>query len=266
MSEAHWFNGTPLQTLREAIRQGSFDGHTAGYARGRVQGNVVILPKHSAFDFLTYCQRNPKPCPLLAVSSPGDPSLPELGKDLDIRKDVPRYRVFREGTLVDEPTDISAIWRDDLVTFVFGCSFSFEEALMEAGVPVRHLEKGTNVSMFRTSIMTKPAGPFYGELVVTMRPMPAAAAIRAVQITSRYQFAHGAPVHLGDPSEIGIQDLAHPDWGDPVEIRSGEIPVFWACGVTTQAAIANAGPELTITHKPGSMLITDLRNAELTIC
>ena len=264
MSESPWPKDTPLKDLRAAIRAGRFTGHTAGYARGHVQGNVVILPKRWAFDFLAYCQRNPRPCPLLAVSSPGDPTLPELSEDLDIRTDVPRYRVFREGALVDEPTDIRDLWRDDLVTFVLGCSFSFEEALLDAGVPVRHLEQGSNAAMFRTNIMTRPAGPFRGELVVTMRPMPPAAAIRAVQITSRFPFAHGAPVHLAEPEAIGIEDLSRPDWGDAVEVRPGEIPVFWACGVTTQVAIANARPELTITHKPGSMLITDLKNAEMT--
>jgi len=254
-----------IADIRRKIRAGEYTGHTAGMAPGYVQGNVVILPADAAHDFFVYCQRNPKPCPLIAVSEPGNPTLPTLGPDIDIRTDVPRYRVFRRGELVDEPTDILDLWRGDLVTFVLGCSFSFEEALLEAGIPLRHIEQGTNVAMYRTNIDTYPAGPFRGKLVVSMRPMRPADAIRAVQITSRFPFAHGAPVHLGIPSMIGIENLSIPDWGDPVEIHQDELPVFWACGVTSQVAIEHARPELCITHKPGSMLITDVPNAQLTI-
>jgi len=223
----------------------------------------VILAKAWADDFLRYCQRNPKPCPLLAVGEPGDASLPALGAGIDIRTDLPRYRVWRDGRLAHECSDVRALWRDDSVAFVIGCSFSFEQALMDEGIRLRHVEQGRNVAMFRSTIPTVPAGPFAGPLVVTMRPLKAADAIRAVQITSRYPAVHGAPVHLGDPRTIGIADLAQPDYGDAVEVRPDELPVFWACGVTPQAALLQAKPPLAITHAPGSMLITDLLNHEL---
>jgi len=225
----------PAQAARLAIREGRWTGHTSGMAEGRVQGNVVILPKAQADDFLRYCQRNPKPCPVLAVSEPGRPELPSLGRGIDIRTDVPSYRVWRRGELVEEPSSVQHLWRDDLVTFVIGCSFSFEQALLEAGLPVRHIEQGRNVPMYRTNVPTVAAGPFHGPLVVTMRPMRAAAAIRAIQVTSRFPDVHGAPVHLGNPALIGIADLARPDYGDPVDMLPDELPVFWACGVTPQA-------------------------------
>ena len=249
--------------VRGLIRQGRWASHTSGLADEHVQGNVVILPQLLASDFLRYCQRNPKPCPLLAVSEPGERLLPALGSDIDICTDVPRYRVWRNGELVAEPTEITALWRDDLVTFVIGCSFSFEQALMEAGLPLRHVEQGRNVAMFRTSIATEAAGPFSGPLVVTMRPLRAANVIRAVQVTSRFPNVHGAPVHIGDPSLIGIQDLSRPDYGDAVDVMPDELPVFWACGVTPQAAIQQARPAFCITHAPGAMLITDLLNHQL---
>lgn len=250
---------------REAIRSGQFTGHTSGLAEGHVQGNVVILPELLANDFLRYCQRNPKPCPLLAVSEPGQAMLPSLGADIDIRTDVPRYRVWRDGVLTDQPTDISALWRKDLVTFVIGCSFSFEEALLEAGIPLRHIAQNRNVAMYRSNIATSPAGAFNGPMVVSMRPLKAADAIRAIQITSRFPNVHGAPVHIGNPALIGIADLAKPDYGDAVDVLPDEIPVFWACGVTPQAAITQARPEFCITHAPGAMLITDLLNHHLAI-
>lgn len=248
---------------RGAIRRGEWTGHTGGLAERHVQGNLVILPRALADDFLRYCQRNPKPCPVLAVSEPGDPRLPALGAAIDIRTDVPRYRVWRHGVLVDEPTDVSALWRDDLVSFVIGCSFSFEQALIDEGLPLRHVQQGTNVPMFRTSIETAPAGPFRGPMVVSMRPLRAAAAIRAIQITSRFPDVHGAPVHIGDPALIGIKDIGRPDYGDAVDVLPDELPVFWACGVTPQAAIEQARPEFCITHAPGAMLITDLLNHQL---
>lgn len=252
-----------MKAARAAIRAGQFTSHTSGIARDHVQGNVVILPQSLADDFLRYCQRNPKPCPLLAVSEPGDPMLSRLGADIDIRTDVPRYRVWRRGELVDEPTDVRTLWREDLVSFVIGCSFSFEQALLDAGLALRHVDQNRNVAMYRTGIATEPAGPFRGPMVVSMRPLRAAAAIRAIQVTSRFPGVHGAPVHVGDPSLIGIQDLAQPDYGDPVDVMDDELPVFWACGVTPQAAIAQARPELCITHAPGAMLITDLLNHQL---
>ena len=249
--------------LRAAIRAGRHTGHTSGAARDHVQGNVVILPQAVAVDFLRYCRANPKPCPLLAVSEPGNPMLPTLGADIDIRSDVPRYRVWHHGALVAEPTNLHALWRDDLVSFVIGCSFSFEQALLDAGLSLRHIEQNRNVAMFRSNIATSPAGPFHGPMVVSMRPMKAAAAIAAVQITARYPDVHGAPVHFGDPALIGISDLAKPDYGDAVDVLPDELPVFWACGVTPQAAIAQAKPAFCITHAPGAMLITDLLNHQL---
>lgn len=256
-------HGTLAQQVRARIRSGELTRHTSGLADQHVQGNVVVLPESLAGDFLHFCQRNPKPCPLLAVSKPGQPLLPTLGHDVDIRTDVPRYRVWQRGELVDEPTDISDLWRDNLVTFVIGCSFSFEQALLQAGLPLRHVEEGRNVAMFRTNVATTPVGAFSGPMVVSMRPFTAADAIRAFEITARFPRAHGAPVHMGDPSIIGIHDLQRPDYGDAVMVNSDETPVFWACGVTPQAAIAQAKPEFCITHAPGSMLITDLLNNDL---
>ena len=259
----HPFSANTAVAARRSIRDGAWTGQTSGLAEGHVQGNVVILPKSLAHDFLQYCQRNPKPCPLLAVTEPGRAVLPTLAADLDIRTDVPRYRVWRGGELVEEPTDVRSLWRNDLVTFVIGCSFSFEQALLDAGLPVRHIEQGRNVPMFRTNIQTVEAGPFGGPMVVSMRPMKAQQAIRAIQVTSRFPEVHGAPIHFGAPAQIGIRDLAAPDYGDAVDVYDDEIPVFWACGVTPQAAIERARPEFCITHAPGAMLITDLLNQQL---
>jgi uncharacterized protein YcsI (UPF0317 family) len=245
--------------------RGGFKGHTAGIAPGYAQGNLAILPESLAADFLRFCQLNPKPCPLLGASAPGDFHLPALADDLDIRTDVPRYRVFRHGEVIDEPTDIRAYWRDDLVAFVLGCSFSFEEALLESGIELRHITLNVAVPMYRTSIATAPAGPFHGPMVVSMRPMKPADAIRAIQITTRFPAVHGAPVHIGKPELIGIADLMKPDYGEPVPVHADEIPVFWACGVTPQSVVANAKPEFCITHYPGSMLVTDRRNSEFAI-
>jgi uncharacterized protein YcsI (UPF0317 family) len=250
-------------SIRRRVRAGAITGHTAGLAPEYVQGNVVILPRALASDFLRFCHRNPKPCPLLAVSEAGEPTLPSLGGDLDIRTDVPRYRVWRDGSLVDEPADILGYWCDDLVTFVLGCSFSFERALLDAGIPLRHLSLGLNVSMYRTSIATEPAGPFHGPLVVSMRPLKPADAARAIEITSRFPSLHGAPVHIGKPELIGIADLSRPDYGDPVPVSADELPVFWACGVTPQAVVVAARPAFCITHAPGCMLVSDLLNHEL---
>lgn len=249
--------------VRQIIRRGGWAAHTSGLAGAHVQGNLVILPEADAGDFLRFCQRNPKPCPLLAVSEPGERLMNTLGTDIDIATDVPRYRVWQDGEIIDEPTRVDDLWRDDLVSFVIGCSFSFEEALLEAGINLRHIEQGKNVSMYRTNIQTTPAGRFHGPLVVSMRPLHAQAAIRAIQVTSRFPNVHGAPVHVGDPGLIGISDLAFPDYGDAVEVKSEELPVFWACGVTPQAALAQAKPRFCITHAPGAMLITDLLNHQL---
>jgi uncharacterized protein YcsI (UPF0317 family) len=249
---------------RGKIRRGDYSGHTAGIAPDYVQGNICILPAELAADFAAFCQRNPKPCPLIGMSAVGDPTVPDLG-DINILTDVPRYRVFRNGELVDEPASIERYWSDDLVTFVIGCSFSFEQALVDAGIRLQHIDRNTTVPMYRTSIDCAAAGPFRGKMVVSMRPLAPPDAIRAVQITSRYPAVHGAPVHLALPEGIGIRDLMCPDFGDPPVVADGELPVFWGCGVTPQIAIEAARPRLCITHKPGAMLITDRLNRDLAI-
>jgi uncharacterized protein YcsI (UPF0317 family) len=253
------------RAARLAIRTGAHRGPTSSMAPGFVQGNLAILPKALAGDFLRFCQLNPKPCPLIGSSAPGDWRVPELGEDLDIRTDIPRYRVWKNGELVAEPYDVRDFWRDDLVSFVIGCSFSFEEALMADGIEMRHITRGCNVPMYRTSIATKAAGPFHGPMVVSMRPMSPANAIRAVQITTRFPAVHGAPVHIGKPELIGIKDIAQPDYGDAVPVKDDELPVFWACGVTPQSVIATVKPDFCITHYPGSMLVTDRKNTEFAI-
>ena len=253
------------EAARLAIRNGEWDGPTSGMAPGYVQGNLAILPAKLASDFMRFCQLNPKPCPLLAVGAPGDPHLPTLGQDLDIRTDLCRNKVFRNGELIDEPTDITSHWRDDLVIFALGCSFSFEDALMQDGMELRHITNCTTVPMYRTNVPTTAAGPFHGPLVVSMRPLKPADAIRAVQITTRFPAVHGAPVHLGMPEQIGIKDIMKPDYGDPPEMKDGEMPVFWACGVTPQSVVATVKPEFCITHYPGCMLVTDRKNSEFAI-
>lgn len=250
--------------VRAACRAG-FDKPTPGLAPGFVQANLVVLPKDWAFDFMLFCHRNPKPCPLLDLTEPGDPVPRAVAPGADLRTDLPAYRVWKYGELVEEPTDVTPHWRDNLVAFVIGCSFTFENALIEAGVPVRHIEQGVNVPMYRTNIDCKPAGRFAGPMVVSMRPLTAEQAIRATNICAKYPLAHGAPVHFGDPAAIGIADVAKPDFGDPVEIRPGETPVFWACGVTPQAVLMRAKPPFAITHKPGHMFLTDLRDRDLEV-
>lgn len=248
---------------RMAIRGRHLRGDTSSMAPGYVQANLAIIPKAWAYDFLKFCQRNPKPCPLLGVGEAGEVGMPQLASELDIRTDVSGYRVWREGLVSEDVESLRDLWRDDFVTFAIGCSFSFEQALLAHGVSVRNVEQEVNVSMFITNIPTEASGPFSGPVVVTMRPMRADQAIRAVQITARYPKVHGAPIHFGDPSLIGIGDLANPDFGEPVEMREGEVPVFWACGVTPQMAIQQAKLPICITHVPGHMLVTDLLNSEL---
>ena len=254
----------PSRQARLACRAGKV-ATTAGVANGFVQGNLAILPEKFAASFHRFCQLNPKPCPIIGISDVGDPAIPSLGIDLDIRTDLPRYRIWRDGQVVDEPADIMAHRRDDLVAFVLGCSYSFEEALLEDGLPIRHVERKLRVPMYRTNIACSPSGPFGGPMVVSMRPFKPAQAIRAVQITSRFPSVHGAPVHLGHPQSIGISDIARPDYGDAVPVEAEEIPVFWACGVTPQAVIAAAKVPFAITHAPGLMLVTDLRNKDLAV-
>ena len=250
---------------RHAIRRGAFTGQTSGVAPGCVQANLAILPKDYALDFLTFCQRNPKPCPLLGTSEPGDPGLPTLAADLDLRTDVPAYRVFRDGEFVEDVTDIGHLWRDDLVAFALGCSFSFEQPLADAGLEIRHWTTNTVVPMYLTNIDTVPAGPFGGKMVVSMRPFTPADAIRAIQVTSRFPNVHGAPVHIGRPDLIGIEDIGKAWQGDDPVIREDELPVFWGCGVTPQVVIRQARPPICITHKPGHMLVTDVLNASLAV-
>ena len=254
------------QQVRAAIRTGSYGGHTSGLAAGKLQCNLAILPERFALDFLRFCQRNPKPCPVVGVSDSGDPFLPTLGSDIDIRSDVSKYRVFKDGALIDEVDDINALWADDFVTVALGCSFTFENALARNGIPVRHMETGRNVPMYRSNIELMPAGPFAGKMVVTMRPIPAHQVDQAREISARYPQAHGAPIGIGDPANIGIGDLSQPDWGDAVEVKDGEVPVYWACGVTPQNVLLDAKLPLCITHSPGHMLIADVaEDAETTI-
>jgi len=251
--------------IRNLIRQGKWDKPTAGLTMGYAQANLVILPEKYAFDFLLFCQRNPKPCPLLEVLEPGKFRTEFLSREADIRTDIPRYNIYRQGNLEAKVKEIKSIWGKDFVSFLLGCSFSFEEALVRAKIPVRHLEEHKNVPMFISNIACKPAGIFHGPMVVTMRPIAANKVSQAVQITSRYALVHGAPVHIGDPSKIGVRNLKKPDFGDPVTIMKNEIPVFWACGVTPQAVVMRAKPDLCITHAPGHMFISDLLNEELAI-
>lgn len=244
-------------TLRRAIRDGAYMGHTAGLAPGFLQANLVILPESHALDFMRYCHRNPRPCPLVGVSDTGSPRIDALG-DFDLRHDLPAYNVYRDGVLADSTTDIADLWRDDLVAFALGCSFTFETALQAAGIPQWHIDNDRTVPMFRSTIPTAPAGPFMGPTVVSMRAIPEDRVDEARAISARFPHAHGAPLHAGDPSAIGITNLDRPDWGDPAPVPAGHVPVFWACGVTPQAAITAARPAFCITHKPGHMLVTDV--------
>jgi uncharacterized protein YcsI (UPF0317 family) len=249
--------------IRALIRKEKWDKLTAGLAMGYAQANLVILPQKYAFDFLLFCQRNPKPCPLLEVLEPGKFLTAFLSKDGDIRTDIPMYNVYLKGKLERTVREVRSLWKSDFVTFLLGCSFSFEEALLRSKIPIRHIEENKNVPMFITNIPCKPAGVFHGPMVVTMRPIPPDKVTRAVQITARYASVHGAPVHIGDPSKIGIKNLNKPDFGDPVTVKKEEIPIFWACGVTPQAVVMRAKPELCITHTPGHMFISDVLNEEL---
>jgi uncharacterized protein YcsI (UPF0317 family) len=234
-------------------------------AKGYVQANLVILPKDWAWDFLLFAQRNPKPCPVLDVTEPGDAEPKLVAPGADLRTDLPRYRVWKDGECVDEPTDVTGYWKDDLVAFLLGCSFTFEAALMEAKVPIRHIECGCNVPMYKTSIQTIPAGRLKGPLVVTMRPIPAGLVPRAVASTARFPAVHGAPVHVGEPEAIGIGDIGKPDFGDPVPVYEGELPVFWACGVTPQAALVASRVPFAITHAPGHMFVCSVKDADYAV-
>jgi uncharacterized protein YcsI (UPF0317 family) len=245
------------RALRALCRNGNFTGTTAGFAKNHVQANMMILPREYAFDFLLFCQRNPKPCPLVEVLDPGQ-FAPRCAPDADIRSDLPGYRIFENGELREEVTDIGAYWCDDFVTFLIGCSFSFENALIEGGIPLRHVEQFVNVAMYKTSIPCVPAGRFQGNMVVSMRPIKSRDIAGAVEISGQFPQVHGAPVHIGHPQAIGIADLSRPDFGDAVAVEDDELPVFWACGVTPQYVAERSRIPFCISHSPGKMLVTDL--------
>ncbi len=251
--------------VREMIRHDEFNKPTAGLSRGYAQGNLVVLPKELAYDFLLFSQRNPKPCPVLEVTDVGAKEFKSIAPNSNITTDIPKYRIYKKGKLQGEYKNIEHVWRDDFVSFILGCSFTFESALIDEGIEVRHIQQESNVPMYVTNIECEPAGVFSGPMVVSMRPISLDKLVKAVQITSRYPDVHGAPVHIGNPELIGIDDINNPDFGDAVEIRDNEIPVFWACGVTPQAVAMNVKPDIMITHAPGYMFITDIKNHELAV-
>ena len=249
--------------IRADIRSGKLTSVTAGLGEGYVQANLAVLPREQAYDFLLFCQRNPRPCPLIEVTDVGSPVPTGVAPDADLRTDIPRYRIYKDGKLADEVTDVTPYWRDDLVAFLLGCSFTFEWALLEAGIDLWHVKHGKNVAMWPTSIACRPAGAFHGPMVVSMRPIPAAQLAKAVTASARFPNAHGAPIHIGDPKAIGIEDVSRPRWGDAQHFEAGAVPVFWACGVTPQAVALASKPPFMITHSPGHMFITDVPNSAL---
>ena len=251
------------QEVKDLIRSGKIDYQTSGMCNGYAQANLCILPKEYAFDFLLFCMRNPKPCPILEVGDVGSRDIKAMAQYGDICTDFPKYRIWKNGVLEKEVTDISEYWQDDFVYFLIGCSFSFESELLEADVPVRHIEENRNVPMFNTNIALEPAGKFHGNMVVSMRPIPDDLVVKAVNVTAAMPRVHGAPVHIGNPEAIGIEDIFSPDYGDSVTVNEGETPVFWACGVTPQNAVIQSKPPIAITHSPGHMFITDVKNVSL---
>ena len=255
---------TPRE-IREMIRAGQWREPTSGLCPGHVQANMIVLPKDWAYDFLLFATRNPKPCPILDVTEAGNPEPVMIAPGADVRTDIPKYRVWENGKLVAEPDDALAYWRDDLVAFLIGCSFSFEGALLESGIKIRHIEEDVNVPMYLTNVKCVPAGRFSGNMVMSMRPIPHAQIPRAVTCTGRFPSVHGAPMHIGDPSAIGVTDVSKPDFGDAVTIKPGESPVFWACGVTPQAAVMASKPPFAITHAPGHMFVADPRDAHYAV-
>ncbi len=248
--------------VRLGARSGSLTGPTSGLAPGFLQTNLVIVPESVANAFQAFCRMNPQPCPLLEMTRPGETSLRLLATDTDLRTDVPRYKVFIQGKVVEEPFSLEAHWREDFVAFLLGCSFTFEEVLQRTGIAVRHIDEGKNVSMFRTNIACKPSGPFRGNMVVSMRPVPEERIDEVTEISSRFPHAHGGPIQIGHPNAIGIDDLGCPDFGEAVTVKAGEVPVFWACGVTPQAALEGAKLEIAITHWPGCMCVCDVKGEE----
>lgn len=249
--------------VRKFIREERITGPTSGMCPGYAQANLVVLPKEYAYDFLLFTQRNPKSCPVLEVSEAGDRLLRRIAPGADIASEIPRYRIYENGVMTGEYTNVESFWREDLVSFLIGCSFSFESELLEAGIEVRHISMGCNVPMYITNIECEPAGIFSGKMVVSMRPIPYGQLVKAVTVTEQMPKVHGTPIHIGDPSVIGIKDVNRPDFGDAVPVKPGEVPVFWCCGVTPQSVVMNVKPSFCITHAPGHMLITDVKNADL---
>ena len=262
-SEKNKYAGEKPSVVRHLIREEKITSQTSGMCEGYAQANLISLPKKYAYDFLLFAMRNPKACPILEVLEEGEVLVKEVANGADIRRDIPKYRVFENGELKGEYVDVKKFWRDDLVSFLIGCSFSFEDELIKAGIPIRHIEQGCNVPMYLTNIACKKAGVFTGSMVVSMRPIPYELVPKAVLVTGEMPKVHGAPVHIGDPKAIGIKDINKPDFGDPVEIRKGEVPVFWPCGVTPQAVVMKSKPDFCITHSPGHMFITDVKNVSL---
>lgn len=255
--------GLDATSVRGHIRTNSYAAHTAGLAAGKLQANLAIMPQEFALDFMRFCQRNPKPCPMVGVSDTGNPIMQTMGHDIDVRTDVPAYNVYRDGMLSDTVPDLKDIWQDDFVAFALGCSFTFEHAAQKAGVPMWHIQNNTTVPMFRSNLDCVPAGRFTGTSVVSMRAVAEDQVDLITQVSSKFPLAHGAPLHVGDPAAIGIDDITAPEWGHPAPIEPGQVPVFWACGVTPQVAIENARIPIVVTHKPGCMLISDIdENAE----
>ena len=265
MNEKEELAALPPAEARRLIREGRLIRPTAGISHGYAQANLAILPRELAYDFLLFAQRNPTPCPILDVTEVGSPEPLFVGKGADLRYDIGKYRIYRDGVLAEETTDLEQHWTNDMVAFLLGCSFSFEAAMLNNRIPVRHIEENCNVPMYVTNIKCRPAGVFAGPTVVSMRPVPQEMVVRAVQVTSRFPAVHGAPLHIGDPAAIGIRDISRPDFGDAVTIKPGEVPVFWACGVTPQAVAMQVKPKLMITHAPGYMFICDTRDEDYAI-
>ncbi|MEV6900843.1 putative hydro-lyase [Amycolatopsis sp. NPDC051372] len=252
---------TPAEA-RALFRAGT-ERPTEGWARGYAQANLIAVPQDWADDVLLFCARNPRACPVLDVSRPGDPGS-RLAPGADLRTDLPRYRVWHNGVLTGEVGDATGLWRSDMVAFSIGCTYSFEAPLVAGGVPLRNLTQGRGVAMYVTDRPCTPAGRLHGPLVVTMRPVPAELLDEAVRITSASPSLPGAPVHVGDAAALGIADRARPDFGDAVDLEPGDVPVFWACGVTPQAAVMASRPPFAITHAPGYMFLTDQRETGVT--
>ena len=263
MNNGKYAEGITPEEVRKLIRKGEITGQTSGMCNGYAQANLVILPQSEAFDFLLFAVRNPRSCPLLEVTEPGRRDLMEMAANADIATDIPKYRVYENGELTGEYSDVACFWRDDLVSFLIGCSFSFEGEMISADIPVRHIEEGRNVPMYNTNIPCRSAGMFHGNMVVSMRPIPCELVSKAVLVTGAMPRVHGAPVHIGYPEQIGIRSIDHPDYGDAVTIKEGEVPVFWPCGVTPQAVVMASRPDFCITHSPGHMFITDVKNVNL---